>query len=146
MGLISSLVAMFAAAFVAATVVPFQSEVVFVGLQLADEVPLVWLVGVASLGNTLGAVVNYVLGRSLTRFEGKSWFPATPAQMAKAERWFQRWGVWVLLVSWLPVGDVMTVVAGVMRTPLWLFLLLVGIAKTSRYIGLALITAGVIGL
>jgi membrane protein YqaA with SNARE-associated domain len=65
--------------------------------------------------------------------------------MARAERWFERWGVWALLVSWLPVGDVMTVVAGILRTPLWLFLLLVGIAKTTRYIGLALITAGVIG-
>ncbi len=144
MVILSSLLAMFAAAFVAATIVPFQSEVVFVGFQLAGQVPIVWLVAVASIGNTLGALVNYVLGRSLTRFESKSWFPATPAQMAKAETWFQRWGVWILLVSWLPVGDVMTVVAGVMRTPLWLFMLLVGIAKTSRYIGLALITAGLI--
>ncbi len=145
MVILSSLLAMFAAAFVAATIVPFQSEVVFVGFQVAGQVPLVWLVAVASLGNTLGAVVNYVLGRYISRFESKSWFPASPAQMAKAEVWFQRWGVWVLLVSWLPVGDVMTVVAGVMRTPLWLFLLLVGIAKTTRYVGLGLITAGVIG-
>lgn len=143
--MLSSLFGLFVAAFVAATLVPFQSEVVFVTLQLAGTVSLLWLVVVASIGNTLGALVNYYIGFGITRFEGKSWFPATPEQMARAEAWFQRWGVWVLLVSWLPVGDVMTLMAGVMRTPVWLFLLLVGIAKTTRYIGLALITAGLIG-
>ncbi|WP_323007415.1 YqaA family protein [Pseudorhodobacter sp.] len=144
MMLVSSLFGLFFAAFVAATVVPFQSEVLFVALQVAGHVSLVWLVVVASLGNTLGALVNYYIGHGITRFEGKRWFPASPAQMIRAERWFQRWGIWVLLLSWLPVGDIMTVVAGVMRTRLWLFLLLVGIAKTSRYIGLALITARLI--
>lgn len=145
MVILSSLFGLFVAAFVAATIVPFQSEVIFVALQVAGRVPVVWLVIVASIGNTLGAVVNYYIGFCITRFEGKRWFPATPAQMARAEAWFQRWGVWVLLVSWLPVGDVMTVMAGVMRTRLWVFLVLVGIAKTTRYIGLALITAGLIG-
>lgn len=141
----TSLVGLFVAAFVAATIVPFQSEVVFVALQVAGKVPVWAMVAVASVGNTLGSLVNYYIGQGITRFESKRWFPATPAQMARAERWFARWGVWALLVSWLPVGDVMTVVAGVMRTPVWLFVALVGIAKTSRYIGLALITAGLIG-
>jgi len=145
MVVLSSFFGLFVAAFVAATVVPFQSEIIFVGLQVADRVPVVWLVVVASIGNTLGALVNYYIGLGITRFEGKRWFPATPTQMAHAETWFQRWGVWVLLVSWLPVGDVMTVMAGVMRTPVWLFMMLVGIAKTTRYVGLALITAGLIG-
>jgi membrane protein YqaA with SNARE-associated domain len=145
MVMFSSLLGLFFAAFVAATIVPFQSEIIFVALQVADSVPVLWLVVVASIGNTLGAVVNYYIGYGITRFEGKSWFPATPEQMARMERWFQRWGVWILLVSWLPAGDVMTVMAGVMRTRLWLFVLLVGIAKTTRYVGLALITAGFIG-
>ena len=141
----SSLVGLFVAAFVAATIVPFQSEVVLVGIQIAGKLPVWALIVVASIGNTLGSLVNYYIGQGITRFESKHWFPATPAQMARAEQWFSRWGVWVLLGSWLPAGDVMTVVAGVMRTPVWLFLVLVGIAKTSRYIGLALITAGLIG-
>ena len=145
MVVVSSLFGLFVAAFVAATIVPFQSEIIFVALQVADRVPVFWLVVIASIGNTLGALVNFYIGLGITRFEGKRWFPATPAQMARAEVWFQRWGVWVLLVSWLPVGDVMTVMAGVMRTPVWLFIVLVGIAKTTRYVGLALITAGLIG-
>jgi membrane protein YqaA with SNARE-associated domain len=145
MMILTSLFGLFAAAFAAATIIPFQSEVVFVALQVAGRVPVAWLIIIASIGNTLGALVNYYIGFGITRFEGKSWFPATPAQMASAELWFQRWGVWVLLVSWLPGGDVMTVMAGVMRTSLWRFVVLVGIAKTSRYIGLALITAGLFG-
>ena len=59
---------LFAAAFGAATILPFQSEVVFVALQVAGSAPVAWLVAVASLGNTLGAVVNYVLGRGIERF------------------------------------------------------------------------------
>lgn len=143
--MLSSLAGLFLAAFVAATIVPFQSEIIFAGLQVAGQVPVWALVVVASIGNTLGALVNYVLGRGITRFEGKRWFPFRPDQMAKAEIWFQRWGFWILLFSWAPVGDVMTVVAGILRTPLWLFTLLVGIAKTSRYIVLALLTAQIIG-
>jgi membrane protein YqaA with SNARE-associated domain len=145
MMLASSLIGLFAAAFAAATIIPMQSEVVFVALQVAGHVPIASLIVVASIGNTLGALVNYYIGLGITRFEQKRWFPATPAQMARAEIWFQRWGVWILLVSWLPGGDVMTVMAGVMRTRLWLFMVLVGIAKTSRYIGLALITNGLFG-
>jgi membrane protein YqaA with SNARE-associated domain len=145
MMLASSLIGLFAAAFAAATIIPMQSEVVFVALQVAGHVPIASLIVVASIGNTLGALVNYYIGLGITRFEQERWFPATPAQMARAEIWFQRWGVWILLVSWLPGGDVMTVMAGVMRTRLWLFMVLVGIAKTSRYIGLALITNGLFG-
>jgi len=141
----SSLAGLFAAAFIAATIVPFQSEIIFVALQAAGQVDIWQMVLVASIGNTLGAVVNYAIGVGIARFEKKRWFPATPAQMAKAEHWFRRWGVWILLFSWAPAGDVMTVAAGVLRTPLWMFLLLVGIAKTSRYIVLAFVTAQVMG-
>ena len=65
--------------------------------------------------------------------------------MARAERWYARWGVWTLLLSWAPLGDAFTVIAGVLRTPVWLFLLLVTIAKTGRYIVLAWITAQAMG-
>jgi len=53
--------------------------------------------------------------------------------------------VWSLLLSWLPLGDVLTVVAGVLKTPVWLFFLLVAVAKTGRYLVLGLIVLGVIG-
>lgn len=131
---------LFAAALGAATILPFQSEVVFVALQMAGGAPVAWLVAVASLGNTLGAGVNYVMGRGIERFRTRRWFPVGAAQLARAQRWYARWGVWTLLLSWAPLGDGFTVIAGVMRTPVWLFLILVTIAKTGRYIVLAWLT------
>ena len=139
-GVLLQLGGLFLAAFGAATILPFQSEVVFVGLQLAGTASLVWLIVVASVGNTLGAVVNYVMGRGIERFRHRRWFPVNAAQLARAQRWYARWGVWTLLMSWAPLGDAFTVIAGVMRTPAWLFLVLVTIAKTGRYIVLAWLT------
>jgi membrane protein YqaA with SNARE-associated domain len=114
-----------------------------VGLQLAGYTPAL-LVLFASLGNTLGAVVNWALGRGVERFRDRRWFPASPKALERATRWYHKWGRWSLLLSWAPIGgDALTVVAGVLREPIWSFLILVAIAKTGRYIVLALATAGV---
>ncbi|WP_414898834.1 YqaA family protein [Rhodovulum sp. YEN HP10] len=143
--LVLQLFALFAAAFGAATILPFQSELVFVGLQLAGQISIGWLILVASIGNVLGAVVNYLLGRGIERFRHRRWFPASEAQLDRAQHWYGRWGVWTLLLSWAPFGDAFTVVAGMMRTPIWLFLLLVTLAKTGRYAALAWATAAASG-
>ena len=143
MGEFGPLLALFAAAFGAATILPFQSEIVFVGMQLSGTAPVTTLVLWASVGNVLGACVNYVLGRSAAHLEGSRWFPVSRRQMARAEGWYARWGVWTLLLSWAPLGDAFTVIAGVMRTPAWLFVLLVTVAKTGRYAVLAWATAHV---
>jgi membrane protein YqaA with SNARE-associated domain len=145
LAVIGQLAGLFAAAFGAATILPFQSEVVFVGLQVAGAIPLPTIIVVASIGNTLGAVVNYVMGRGIERFRTRRWFPVNAAQLARAQRWYARWGVWTLLLSWAPLGDAFTVVAGVMRTPVWVFLALVTIAKTGRYAVLGWITAQATG-
>lgn len=121
---------------------PFQSELIFVGLQIADIAPAWLLVMIAATGNTLGTYVNYWLGARLERAGAHRWLKVPDAQFARAESWWNRWGLWTLLLSWLPVLDLTTVLAGAMRTPLWQFTLLVAIAKTGRYIVLALITAG----
>lgn len=144
-GVLSALTGLFVAAFGAATILPFQSEVVFVALQLSAAVPLWAILTVASLGNILGSVVNYGMGAGIERFRHRRWFPATEAQLDRAQRWYTRYGVWTLLLSWAPLGDAVTVIAGIMRTPLWLFLTLVAIAKTGRYIALAWITAQAAG-
>ncbi|MGF1500524.1 MAG: YqaA family protein [Paracoccaceae bacterium] len=130
---LAALGGLFLAAFGAATLLPFQSEIVL-GAMLAAETAPVWaLFWAASVGNTLGSVVNYWMGLFIDRFEGRRWFPANPEQMAWARRWYARYGVWTLLLSWAPFGDPLTVVAGVLRTPFWLFLTLVFIAKAGRY-------------
>lgn len=128
-----SLVGLFLAAFGAATLLPFQSEIVFVGLQLRGGIAPWLLVAVAGVGNTLGSVVNWGIGRGIERFRTKRWFPITDAQLEKAQAWYARWGLWSLLVSWAPLGDAVTLVAGVMRCPLVIFVAIVGLVKTARY-------------
>jgi membrane protein YqaA with SNARE-associated domain len=128
---------LFIAAFLAATPVPFQSEIVFLGMLAAKIAAPITLIVVASVGNTLGSLVTCAIGRRLIRYENRRWFPVTPAQMTNAADWFNRWGVWVLLASWAPFGDVIVLMAGVLRTPWWLVILLVAAAKTGRYVVLA---------
>ena len=133
---------LFAIAFVAATILPAQSEAALVGLQLAGY-PVVLLVVVASIGNTAGAAVNWALGRGVERFKDRRWFPVSPAALDRATGWYRKWGRWSLLLSWAPIGgDALTVAAGVLREPFWSFVLLVAIAKTGRYVVLAAATAG----
>ncbi|WP_424975948.1 YqaA family protein [Dinoroseobacter sp. S124A] len=136
------LATMFAVAFGAATLLPLQSEIVFTAFQIQAAVPLWALLLVASVGNTLGSVLNYALGWQIPRFRDKRWFPVTEAQLDKAQSWFTKYGKWSLLLSWAPLGDAITVAAGVMRTPLIVFVLLVGFAKTARYVVLAAAVVG----
>lgn len=122
-----------ASAFVAATLLPFYSEVVLVALLARGGDPA-WLLVAATVGNTLGAVVNWYLGRFLLRFEDRRWFPFKPHQVHRAQAWFLRYGKWALLMSWLPVGgDALTFYAGIMRVPLGLFVLLTAVGKGARY-------------
>jgi membrane protein YqaA with SNARE-associated domain len=116
---------------------------VLVALLLAGQLPAWLLVLVATVGNVLGALINWWLGRGIERYRDRRWFPAGPEAMDRAGRWYRRHGRWSLLLSWVPViGDPLTVVAGVLREPLPTFLLLVTLAKAGRYIVLALGTAG----
>lgn len=132
---------LFLAALAAATILPMQSEAVLVGMLLTESYPVLALVTVASLGNVLGSLANWGLGRWLDHFRHRSWFPVGDRAMERAQGWYRRYGRWSLLASWLPiVGDPITVVAGVLREPLPTFLLLVAIAKIGRYVALAMAT------
>jgi membrane protein YqaA with SNARE-associated domain len=129
----AALAGLFAAAFGAATLVPLQSELVLAAMQAKGVATPGALFVVATAGNTLGSLVNYAMGLFVDRFEGRRWFPASAAQMARARRWYARWGIWTLLLSWAPFADPLTLVAGVLRTPLAWFLTLVLVAKAGRY-------------
>lgn len=130
---------LFLIAFIAATLLPAQSEAALAGL-IVQGYPPWWLVAVATVGNVLGSTVNWWLGRELTRFGDRRWFPLKPARLARAQAWYARYGQWSLLLSWAPViGDPLTLAAGVMREPLRGFLLLVTLAKLARYLVVAAI-------
>lgn len=144
----SGLGGMFLAAFTAATPIPMQSELVFVALATAGW-PLTALVVVASLGNVLGSCVTYAVGRGIGGAGSNHgrlgrWFGIAPDKLAKAESWFTRWGRWSLLLSWAPGGDILVALAGMLRMPLVVFLPLLTLAKTGRYILVACITSAVL--
>ena len=124
---------LFLISLLAATLLPAYSEVVFAGMLSAGYAPLaLWLW--ATAGNTLGAVVNYVLGRFLLHFQDRRWFPFRSGTLERYQRWFQRYGVWSLLMAWAPVGgDALTFVAGVMRVRFPVFLVLTAAGKGARY-------------
>lgn len=137
---------LFVIAFVAATILPMQSEAALSGLLITATHPAALLIAVASLGNVLGAFVNWGLGRGLEHYRDRRWFPVGPRALDRATRWYRRWGRWSLLLSWAPIGgDALTVAAGVLREPFWSFLALVTIAKTARYVVLAVATLSIAG-
>ena len=129
----------FISAFLAATILPAQSEAVLAYQLAMAPHALIGLVAIASAGNLLWAIVNWVMGRFLTHYRNRAWFPIKTHNLARAEFHYRRYGRFSLLLSWVPfIGDPITVVAGILREPLWSFVLLVGIAKASRYIVIAL--------
>jgi membrane protein YqaA with SNARE-associated domain len=124
---------LFLGAFLAATVVPAYSELMFAALLAAGHDPLA-LWAWASAGNTLGSALNWCLGRYLLHFQDRRWFPFKPDNLGPAQRWFRKFGVWSLLLAWMPVGgDALTFLAGLMRVPFPLFIALTGIGKATRY-------------
>ncbi|MFN3292095.1 MAG: YqaA family protein [Gemmobacter sp.] len=144
MDLALTLPALALAAFVAATPVPMNSELPFVGILLAGVMPLA-VVLVAAVANTLGSVVTWAAGRGLMGGRMGRLFRVPPDRLARAEAWFARWGRWSLLLSWAPGGDFLCLAAGALRMPLQVFLPLVALAKTARYAVLAAVTLGLTG-
>jgi membrane protein YqaA with SNARE-associated domain len=136
---------LFLAAFAAATILPMQSEAALVALLLTGDYPAWLLVTIASVGNVLGSVANWLLGRGIERFRAHPWFPVKPPALHRAQHCYRRYGKWSLLLSWVPVvGDPLTVVAGLAREPFPVFLALVTVAKTGRYVVLAAATVSLI--
>ncbi|MBQ9105871.1 MAG: DedA family protein [Mailhella sp.] len=129
---------LFASAFISATLLPAQSEAVL-GLLLAQGGhSAAVLIAVATLGNTLGAATNWLLGLYVNRFKNHRWFPASPEALARAEGWYRRWGRWSLLLSWAPLfGDALCLAAGVLREPFHSFFGIVLVAKFVRYLAVS---------
>ena len=136
---------LFLSAFLAATVLPAQSEAVLAYQISVYPEALVCLVAVSTTGNVLGAMLNWALGRFFTHFSDRSWFPVPCHKLTSAERHYKQYGRYSLLLSWVPfIGDPITVVAGALREPLWSFLVLVTLAKSARYIFVAALVTNIL--
>ena len=130
---------LFVSAFAASTILPMSSEVVLGALAVAGATDVWLLLAVATAGNTLGAVVNWGIGRYASTWRTRlHWLEE--AKFERACRWFNHWGIWSLLLSWLPVvGDPLTLIAGPLRTAFFPFVLIVLVGKATRYIFVVLI-------
>jgi len=127
------LIGLFLGCFLAATVMPFSSDALYVAVLLAtkDSVGcLIW----GTLGNWLGGVTTYWLGR-LAKWEWiEKVFKVKSETLEKQKKYIDRYGVWLALISWIPIiGDVVALALGFYKSPaVWcLFLLLVG--KFARF-------------
>ncbi|MDA8997340.1 DedA family protein [bacterium] len=125
---------LFAISFLAATILPFSSELTLAGLIATSNYDNLLLLIAASFGNVLGSIVNWVLGFYSKNLTTKKWFPFKDKQIEKSSQWFSKVGKWSLLFAWVPViGDPLTLAAGLLRVKFIEFLILVSIGKVSRY-------------
>ena len=123
---------LFAVSFLAATLLPLGSEALLL-YDISQNYSLLLLWSVATLGNTLGSMVNYWLG-----FKGEDYLERkgylSVEKMDKAREFFGKYGGWTLLLSWVPfIGDPLTFIAGVLRYDFKWFALIVAVAKGTRY-------------
>ena len=126
---------LFLLSFLAATILPFSSELTLAGLISSSNYDNLLLLIFASFGNVLGSVVNWALGFYSRNFTTKKWFPFNETQIERSTKWFRKFGKWSLLFAWTPIiGDPLTLVAGLLRVRFLDFIILVAIGKVSRYL------------
>lgn len=130
--------------FFAATLLPFGSEWFLILLLLNGYSP-VWSVLTATLGNSLGAWINYLIGNWGQDWVIRKILRIDQRQQLRAESWFKKYGSWSLLLSWFPiVGDPLCLVSGIFKTPLFRFFILVVSGKGLRYLSVSLLTLGIL--
>jgi len=129
----TSLAALFLAAFASATVLPANSEIVLVAVLKAHPERALAALALATIGNTLGGLTTYGLGRLL---------PQRTALSPRALALMRRHGAWALLLSWVPIiGDALCAAAGWLRVPALAAAVAMALGKLARYLAVAQIVA-----
>ena len=129
---------LFFSALISSTLLPGGSEALLL-YRLNEGGSASLLVLIATLGNVLGSLITYAMGRLGNSAVHQRWLRISEAQTERAERCFARYGRPALLLAWLPiVGDPICLAAGLLRCHLVVFLLLVTAGKLARYTLLAL--------
>ncbi|RXK12745.1 hypothetical protein CP965_09220 [Halarcobacter mediterraneus] len=132
-------IVLFLSAFLSATLFPFGSEALLIyNLQEGYNVYLLLLF--ATMGNTLGSLFNYIIGLKGEEYlENKAYLKKE--KILKYKKYFDKFGAYCLLFSWLPIiGDPLTFIAGILKYNLKKFIILVVIAKFSRYVFLVFVS------
>lgn len=125
---------LFLGAFLAATIVPFSSDALYLAVLIATKDPLgCFLYG--TIGNWLGGITTYWVGW-LGRWEWlERWFKVKHETLAKQKIKIDKYGVWMALLSWVPIiGDIIVIALGFYKTrPLWTIILLL-VGKAGRFV------------
>ena len=138
-------ISLFISSFLSSTLLPGHSELTLTAFILMKKFPVINLIFFASTGNILGSLINWCMGYYLTNLKDKKWFPFNKLQLTRASKWFLKYGKWSLFFCWVPIiGDPLTMVAGIFRFPIHIFLLIVSFAKTMRYAIIYLVTTNII--
>ncbi len=136
--MIASMVSLFIGSLLASTLLPGGVEVLLYYLQQSGAHNIIALLSVATLGNTLGGIITYIMGRLI-----RTGLSATRRQQ-RIEKWFRlnthslkrvnKWGVAALFFSWMPIiGDPLCLAAGYLRLNLWSSIAMIFIGKLARY-------------
>ncbi|WP_208293443.1 YqaA family protein [Zophobihabitans entericus] len=126
---------LFSTAFIAATLIPAQSEAALLSMLVLSNSSAAILILVATAGNVLGSTVNWWLGTKIEKYKDRKWFPVSEKRLIQAQSYYHKFGSIILLLSWLPViGDPITLVSGVLKENIYKFLILVTLAKFGRYL------------
>lgn len=142
-GAIGELTVLFLSALLSATILPGTSEAALALVLANGTAAIASAVAVATLGNTMGSVFNWIIGRFFASYHDHPRFPIEREKFERYSRIYRRWGLWTLILSWLPfIGDPLTIIAGVMRAPLLPVVVIVALAKLGRYLAVV----GAVGL
>ncbi len=126
---------LFISSFLSSTILPGHSEITLTTFILLEKYSSFILIFFASLGNILGSIVNWYMGLYITKFVNRNWFPFKIKNLDKASSWYLKYGKWSLFLCWIPIiGDPLTIIAGIYRVPLIIFIIIVSISKILRYI------------
>jgi membrane protein YqaA with SNARE-associated domain len=134
---------LFITSFLASTVLPLGSEALVVLLIRSDH-NFCAVVLLATLGNYLGACTTYYIGLKGRSGIIEKYLSISVKELERADRWFKRYGAYILLFTWVPlVGDAITVSGGLLKLDFSTFSIYVLIGKFARYLALAYIAASI---
>lgn len=137
---------LFVVSYLSATVLPFSEQFAVVGM-VALGYSSILIVVVATAGSFLGALTNYYVGREGSEFVFSRYISVDGDRLERAEKFYGRWGSYILLFSWLPLlGDAITVVSGVLHLDLRVFTFWVLLGRIVRQTIIVLLAAHIIDL
>lgn len=124
------------ASFLAGSFIPFSSEAILSALYLAGF-NLWWLVIYATIGNVLGGMFNYFMGRLCKEKTIYKIFRVKPDKLAKSRERVQKYGAWMGLLSWVPIlGSCITIAMGTLHIGITKSVVSISLGKIIRYIAL----------